>query len=91
MHRGEIPDVKNGRGTSAPPSTEPKPSLFNNPLISEADLTDPNGFQYDPEIINNIDRFGNSDRWFCDKCTLRDDKFGMMQHPCKQKDKSEAS
>ena len=46
-----------------------KPSLlFNNPLVSEQDLKDPNGFQYDPIIINNIHRFGNSDRWFCDNC-----------------------
>ena len=68
-----------------------KSPLFNNPLISEEDLKDPTGYQYDPEIINNIHRFGNSDRWFCDNCILRDDKFGMMRHPCKHKDKSEAS
>ena len=65
-------------------------SLFNNPLISKENLQDRNGFQYDPNIINNIHRFGNSDCWFVIIVTLRDDKFGMMRHPCKHKDKSEA-
>ena len=55
--------------------------LFTNPLISESDLLTGN---YDPDIINNIDRVHpNSDRWFCHNCTLRDDKWGMMKHPCK--------
>ena len=45
---------------------KPKSLLFNNLLISEQDL-DPNGYQYDPEIINNIDRFGNSDSLYCEK------------------------
>jgi hypothetical protein len=55
--------------------------LFINPLISESDLLTGN---YDPEIINNIDRVHPvSDRWFCHNCTLRDDKWGMMKHPCK--------
>ncbi len=64
---------------------------YNNPLISESDLKDPTGYEYDPEIINNIHRFGNSDRWFCDNCTLRDNKFGMMRHPCKHNNKLEVS
>jgi hypothetical protein len=66
------------------PTEEPEP-IFNNPLISESDLTDPNGFQYDPEIINNIDRFGNSDRWYCKKnnCTVKGDKWLLMRHNCK--------
>ena len=57
---------------------------YNNPLISEADLQDPCGYQYNPEIINNIDRVHpNSDRWFCYNSTLRDDKWGMMRHLCR--------
>ena len=39
-----------------------KSILFNNPLISEEDLLDPNGYNYDLEIINNIDRSSNSDQ-----------------------------
>ena len=64
---------------------------YNNPLISESDLKDPTGFQYSPEIINNINKFENSDRWFCFNCSLRDDKWGMMKHICKltQKKKEE--
>lgn len=55
--------------------------LFTNPLISESDLLTGN---YDPEVINNIDRVHpGSDRWFCNNCTLRDDKWGMMRHLCK--------
>ncbi len=55
--------------------------LFTNPLISISDLLTGN---YDPEIINNIERVHpNSDRWFCNNCTLRDDKWGMMRHLCK--------
>jgi hypothetical protein len=55
--------------------------LFTNSLISISDLLTGN---YDPEIINNIDRIHpNSDRWFCYNCTLRDDKWGMMRHLCK--------
>ncbi|HSF51355.1 MAG TPA: hypothetical protein VLA74_11390, partial [Nitrososphaeraceae archaeon] len=58
--------------------------LFTNPLISKSDLATGN---YDPEIINNIDRVHpNSDRWFCHNCTLRDDKWGMMKHPCSKND-----
>jgi hypothetical protein len=69
-----------------------KPSLlFNNPLISEEDLQDPNGFQYDPEIINNIDRFGNSDTWYCKKtkCSIRGDKWILMKHDCKYRNINE--
>jgi hypothetical protein len=55
--------------------------LFTNSLISVSDLLTGN---YDPEIINNIDRVHpNSDRWFCYNCTLRDDKWGMMKHLCR--------
>jgi hypothetical protein len=60
--------------------------LFNNPLISDGDLNDPTGYQYDPEIINNIDRFGgNSDTWYCkkNKCKTRGDKWDLMKHDCK--------
>jgi hypothetical protein len=69
-----------------------KPSLlFNNPLISEQDLKDPTGFQYDPEIINNIDRFDNSDRWYCKKnnCTVNGDKWLLMRHNCNYKNEKE--
>jgi hypothetical protein len=56
--------------------------LFNNPLISEADLLTGN---YDPEVINNIDRVHpNSDHWFCNNCTMRGDKWFMMKHHCKK-------
>ncbi len=55
--------------------------LFNNPLISESNLSTGN---YNPQVINNIDRVHpNSDRWFCNNCTFRDDKWGMMKHLCK--------
>lgn len=60
-------------------------ALFTNPLISKSDLATGN---YDPEVINNIDRVHpNSDRWFCHNCTLRDDKWGMMIHLCKHNKK----
>ena len=83
LHRGEIPDIKNE-------VLEPKPS-FNNPLISEEDLKDPTGYQYDPEIINNIDRFGNSDSWYCKQkdCKVRGDKWLLMRHNCNYKNKTE--
>ena len=55
--------------------------LFTNSLISISDLLTGN---YDPEIINNIDRVHpNSDHWFCYNCTMRGDKWFMMKHPCK--------
>jgi hypothetical protein len=55
--------------------------LFINSLISISDLLTGN---YEPEIVNNIDRVHpNSDRWFCYNCTLRDDKWGMMKHLCR--------
>ena len=57
-----------------------KKLLFNNPLISQSDLSI--GGSYDPEIINNIDRFEGSDRWFCKNCKTRGDKWFMMKHPC---------
>ena len=59
-----------------------KSGLFTNHLISESDLLIED-YEYDPEIINNIDRFEGSDRWFCNHCTMRDDKWFMMKHPCK--------
>jgi hypothetical protein len=60
---------------------------FNNLLISESDLQDPCGYQYDPEIINNIGRFGNSDIWYCKKndCKVRGDKWHLMRHNCRYK------
>ena len=58
-----------------------KTGLFTNPLISESDLSNAN---YNPKIINNINRlYPNSDRWFCNNCTMRGDKWFMMKHPCK--------
>jgi hypothetical protein len=74
--------------SSPPESTRSKikAGLFTNPLISESDLSNAN---YDPEIINNINRVHpNSDRWFCYNCTLRDDKWGMMRHLCKHNEKT---
>ena len=57
--------------------------IFNNPLLSEDDFE--RGYTYDPEIINNIDRYEYSDHWFCKNknCELKGDKFFMMKHPCK--------
>jgi len=74
LHKGE-------NASSKFEDTQSK-SLFNNPLISEGDLIDPNGYNYDPEIINNIDRFGNSDQWYCKKngCKIRGDKWLLMRH-----------
>jgi hypothetical protein len=60
-----------------------KTGLFINPLISESDLLLDINYDYDPEIINNIDRFTGTDRWFCKKCSMRDDKWFMMKHHCK--------
>jgi hypothetical protein len=55
--------------------------LFNNPLIVESDLSI-GGYNYDPEIINNIDRFDGSDQWFCNNCSIKGDKWFMMKHIC---------
>jgi hypothetical protein len=52
---------------------------FNNPLISESDLTTGT---YDPKIINSICRFEGTDRWFCRNCNMKGDKWFMMKHPC---------
>ena len=52
---------------------------FNNPLISESDLSTGT---YDPKIINSIDRIKGTDRWFCKNCTIKADKWFMMKHPC---------
>jgi hypothetical protein len=60
---------------------ERKELKFKNSLISESDLATGN---YDPEIINNINKvYPKSDLWFCNNCTLTDDKWGMMSHLCK--------
>ena len=85
-HRGE-------NGSSKNEVLEPKPSLFNNTLISEEDLKDPTGYQYDPEIINNIDRFGNSDRWYCknNDCKVKGDKWLLMRHNCNYRNNKEES
>jgi hypothetical protein len=55
--------------------------LFTNNLISNSDLT-LEDYDYDPVIINNIGRFERSDRWFCNNCAKKDDKWYMMKHPC---------
>ena len=77
------------RGENARSAFEEKhsKSSFNNPLISEEDLKDPNGFQYDTEIINNIDRPEFSDQWYCKNkdCKIRGDKWLLMRHNCKYK------
>jgi hypothetical protein len=52
---------------------------FNNPLISEPDLTTGT---YDPKIINSICRFEGTDCWFCRNCNMKGDKWFMMKHPC---------
>jgi hypothetical protein len=53
---------------------------YDNPLITESDLA---GYNYDPKIINAIYRFEGTDRWGCNHCPLRGDKWFMMKHPCK--------
>ena len=58
---------------------------FNNPLISESDLSI--GGPYDPEIINNIKRIEGRDRWFCFNCDQKQDKWFMMKHLCNNKKK----
>lgn len=55
---------------------------YNNSLITVADLATGS---YDPQIIHNIDRFKGTDRWFCNNCTMRGDKWFMMKHPCRKK------
>lgn len=55
---------------------------FNNPLISEDDFEP--GYNYNSEIINNIDRFRGTDHWFCMNCTMKGDKWLMMKHHCKK-------
>jgi hypothetical protein len=58
--------------------------LFTNPLISNSDLLlSHDNYDYEPEIINNIDRFKGTDHWFCKNCTMKQDKWFMMEHPCK--------
>jgi len=52
---------------------------FNNPLISESDLTTGT---YHPKIINSICRFEGIDRCFCRNCNMKGDKWFMMKHPC---------
>jgi hypothetical protein len=59
---------------------------FNNPLISESDLTTGT---YDPKIINSIDRIKGTDRWFCKNCTIKEDKWFMMKHPCNNNNNNE--
>ena len=89
-------NTKDQKSSSKVPTSSTTPSqqsmalkiqagLFTNPLISESDLLTGN---YDPEIINNIDRVHpNSDHWFCNGCTLKDDKWGMMRHLCRHNKK----
>ena len=55
---------------------------FNNPLIFEDDFEP--GYNYNSEIINNIDRFRGTDHWFCMNCTMKGDKWFMMKHHCKK-------
>ncbi|MGD1838333.1 MAG: hypothetical protein ACPKPY_09805 [Nitrososphaeraceae archaeon] len=61
--------------------------LFKNPLISDDDLL--NGdYDYEPEIINNIYRNRGKDIWFCENCDMKNDKWGLMKHPCKRNKKN---
>ena len=57
-----------------------KQEEFNNPLISDSDLT--TDYVYQAEIINNINKFEGTDRWFCKNCAMKGDKWFMMKHPC---------
>ncbi len=61
-----------------------KAGLFTNHLISESDLLIED-YNYNHEIINDIDRVKGTDGWFCIKCTMKGDKWFMMKHPCKNK------
>jgi len=72
--------------TLFPISYQYNKKLFNNPLISVSDLSICEGHNYDPEIINNIDRFEGTDSWFCNNCNTKGDKWFLMRHPCKMKD-----
>ena len=81
--------------TSLSPAFEMPPTLqqhnkilFNNPLIFESDLSI-GRYNYDPEIINNIGRFDGSDRWFCNNCSIKGDKWFMMKHICHNNKKKE--
>ena len=56
--------------------------VYDNPLIAESDLI---GYNYDPKIINAIYRFEGTDRWGCNHCTMKGDKWFMMKHPCNNK------
>ena len=60
-----------------------KAGFFTNPHLSEPDLLLANdNYDFDPNIINNIDRFEGTDRWFCKNCNIKGDKWFMMKHPC---------
>ena len=49
--------------------------FFINPLISESDLLlAKDNYDFDPNIINNIDRFEGTERWFCKNCNIKGDK-----------------
>ena len=49
--------------------------LFTNPLVSDTDLlVANNNYDYDPKIINNIDRLEGRDRWFCKNSNIKGDK-----------------
>jgi hypothetical protein len=61
-----------------------KYTAFDNSLISKSDL-ETGGYDYDPDIINNIDRFRGTDHWFCKNCPTKGDKWFMMKHPCYKK------
>ena len=64
-----------------PTFLEEKYREFDNSLISKFNL-ETGGYDYNPLIINNIDRFRGTDRWFCKNCPSRGDKWFMMKHPC---------
>jgi hypothetical protein len=39
--------------------------------------------QQEQQLPDSIYRLGHSDRWACNSCKLRDDKWGMMKHYCR--------
>ena len=94
-HMGENPRSKNlteiknnnnqGNNSTTLPYIEKKE--FNNPLISESDLSI--GGPYDPYIINNIKRIAGTDSWYCFNCDRKQDKWFMMKHLCNNKKKIE--
>jgi hypothetical protein len=55
-----------------PPYIEPSQHTPHSPIGDEQEA-----------INSGLYRIGKTDTWGCEKCSLRDDKWFMQQHPCK--------